>query len=79
MASSQGVELADSILEDPTKAIPLLRLLHLFNTSRGDPLRAVEADEIMLHVYTRIEHCREAMVGFLSEGEDESNPIPKAA
>lgn len=81
MTSSQGVELADDILEDPTKAIPLLRLLNMYKTSRGDPLREEELDEVMLHVYAKIEHCRASMAKFLSEEEsdEEPNPIPKAA
>jgi len=76
MTSSQGKELAEELTEDPTKAIPLLRLLNAFKESRGDPLGEAMIDEVMLSVYTKIEHCRESMADFLS---DEPSPIQRAA
>lgn len=78
MTSSQGVGLADNLTEDPTKAISLLRLLDAFYKSRGDPLSEAMMDDVMLHVYTKVEHCRESMAKLLSEEED-PNPIPRAA
>lgn len=77
MTSSQGKKLAALIMADPTTAIPLLKLLNAFKESRGDPLGEVMMEEVMLHVYTKIDHCREAMCEFLTD--DESNPIPRAA
>lgn len=77
MTSSQGVELATQILEDPTKATPLLRLLNAFNASRGDPLVDAMTKDVMLFVYSKLEHCEDSMMSFLSE--DEPNPVQQAA
>lgn len=76
MTSSHAVELASQITQDPTAAVPLLRLLHAFAASRGDPLAEAMTRDVMLHVYTRIEHCENSMLEFLSE---ESNPAQIAA
>ena len=83
MTSSQGLELATLILEDPTKATPLLRLLKAFEVSRGDPLGETMMHDVMLHVYTHSDHCRQSMEDFLSEDkpnpDDKPNPVPRAA
>lgn len=79
MTSSQGKQLAALIMADPTTAIPLLKLLNAFKESRGDPLGEVMMEEVMLHVFTKVERCRDAMCEFLTEDDDESNPIPRAA
>jgi len=77
MASSLEVELANDITEDPTKASPLLRLLYSFYTSRGDPLGEAMMKEVMLGVYTKVDHCEDSMVSFLNQ--DESSRIRPAA
>ena len=80
MTSSQGMELATLILEDPTKAIPLLQILDAFKKSHGDPLGETFIDDVMHHVYTRTGHCHESMMEFLSDKpKGEPNPVPRAA
>lgn len=76
MTSSQGMELAALILEDPTRAIPLLRLLNGFNVARGDPLGEEVIGDVMLFVYSKVEHCRQSMNDYLA---DEPKPVAEAA
>lgn len=66
MTSTHAKKLADEILEDPTKAGPLIRLLYAFKESRNDPMGEVMMQEVLGHCYTYTEHCQEGLKRFVS-------------
>lgn len=68
MAPTHEIELAQQIIQnDPDKAAPLLKLLDAFQNSRGDPLAEAMTRDVMLFLYSKTEHCEEAMRGFIAE------------
>lgn len=77
MTSIRALELTTQILEDPNKAVPLLQLLHAVANARGDPLGEAMVHDLLLHVWTKVPTCEEAMIDFLSE--QELTPTQRAA
>lgn len=76
MTSAHALKLKSEILEnDPTKAAPLLLLLHAFANSRGDPLAEAMTWDVMLDVYRELEHCRESMESFISQRKNDQSPL----
>lgn len=79
MSSSRPIELTAQILEDPSKAVPLLRLLHFVTNAKGDPLSEAEVQDVMLRVWTKVPRCEESMISFLTEQEEQPSPTQKVA
>jgi hypothetical protein len=70
MNSTHGIELAAAVIEnDPTKAEPLLKLLHAFATARGDPLNEAMTQDVMMFLYSKTEHCEQGLTEFISQAE----------
>lgn len=77
MTSDRAFELTTQILEDPSKAVPLLHLVYAAAHSRGDPLAEAMVHDVLMLIWTKVPICEEAMIHFLSE--QESTPTQRAA
>lgn len=77
MTSDRALELTTLILQDTTSADPLLQLLYAFANAKGDPLSEAMTHDVMMHVWTKIERCEEAMIRFLQE--QKATPSQRAA
>ena len=67
MTSTQGVEIANSVIENnPEKAGTLVRLLYAFRESAGDPEGEIMMDEVISALYVRTSHCQDGIKNFVA-------------
>lgn len=70
MDSAHALKLTRDIIQnDPSRSRPLLILLDTIANSRGDPLTEAVARDVMLFLYSQLDHCEESMRGFIAQEE----------
>lgn len=70
MTSSTALHLAEHIIRnDMTVAGPLLTLLYVFRSSRGDPLGEAMMTDVLKSLYSKTDHCEISIAAFVAESE----------
>lgn len=70
MDSAHALKLTrDVIQNDPSRSGPLLILLGTIANARGDPLDEAVARDVMLYLYSQLDHCEESMRCFIAQQE----------
>lgn len=68
MTSVHALELANTIVQnDPGTVGPLITLLYAFRSSRGDPLGEAMTQDVLRHLFTRVEEIDDAIEAYVSK------------
>lgn len=77
MTSTRARQLVNEIIEnEPSKASTLLALVGILKPPDGGPSDEAVADDVLMYLYSKTDHCRKSMEGFIAEsGKSSSGPL----
>lgn len=69
MTSSRALELTSRIIQNDVQiSAPLICLLDAFLTAEKDPIGETMARDVLRFLYTKTEHCDNALSEFIEQG-----------